>query len=317
MNLLLRGAIDHAPVRDQAPLPPRQVTILNILEDPLFRLVLTFLSMGIWISIIVVATERWGGKLGGFLIGVPSTSAFSFFFTGLYVSPTVASASTDSFPVFMSLTGLMLLFFGFATHKSFFIGLAAAIAVWFFVSFIVVYSEFNNFELSLLGSLVISGVLYCMFRWWLRPELLGKAKPRHSWPLLLFRFAFAGSVVTASVVMGELGIPMLSAMFAAFPSLTISTLINIHMNKETGGIDKVRGMTMSITVSIMLMCIPYSIAVHYLYPSLGIIYGTIIAFAVAIAIGIPYYFYAEDYLVPSFISEERGIKVDETATEAR
>ena len=58
-------------------------------------------------------------------------------------------------------------------------------------------------------------------------------------------------------------------------------------------------MIMSMMISIMVMCIPYSIAVHYLYPTLGIIYGTVIAFAVALIMGMSYYYLVEDYLVPS------------------
>ena len=33
---------------------------------------------------------------------------------------------------------------------------------------------------------------------------------------------------------------------------------------------------------------------------MGIIYGTAVSFAIAIAIGIPYYFFVEDRLVPAF-----------------
>ena len=108
--------------------------------------------------------------------------------------------------------------------------------------------------------------------------------------------------------MGQLGIPILNGMLAAFPVLTISSLIAIQMDEGTGETTQARGMTMSMTVSIMLICIPYSIAVHYLYPVLGVMYGTVIAFAVAIMIGLPYYFLIEDRLVPSFNS----IDVEET-----
>ena len=125
-------------------------------------------------------------------------------------------------------------------------------------------------------------------------------KPRHTKHLLLLRFVSTGSVVALAVLMGQLGVPLLSGMLAAFPILTISSLIAVQLDAESGGTVQARGMTMSMMVSIMLICIPYSIAVHFLYPSMGIIYGTVIAVADSITIGIPYYFLVEDRLVPSF-----------------
>jgi hypothetical protein len=270
------------------------------LDDLVLRLVLTFFAMGVWVSVIVIATEKHGGKLGGFLVGIPSTSALSFFFTGLYVSPSAATSATNVFPVFMSLAGIMLLCFGFAARRGFAFGLLVSISVWFILSFLVVYAELNDFELSLVLSLAVTLIVYYGFRWRLKPCSTTKMKPKHTRRLFLLRFVFTGGVVALAVLMGQLGVPIISGMLAAFPVLTISSLLAIQLDEESGGTLQARGMTMSMMVSIMLICIPYSVAVHYLYPSLGIIYGTVISFAVAIAIGIPYYFFAEDRLVPSF-----------------
>jgi hypothetical protein len=270
----------------------------------MLRLALTFFAMGVWVSIIIIATERKGGKLGGFLVGIPSTSALSFFFTGLYVSPSAAVSATNVFPVFMSLAGIMLLCFGFAAKRGFAFGLAVSVMIWFIACYLVISSQLNDFELSLALSLAVSLMVYYGFRWWLKPRPAGKMKPRQTKHLLALRFASTGGVVALAVLMGQLGIPILNGMLAAFPVLTISSLIAIQMDEGTGETIQARGMTMSMMVSIMLICIPYSIAVHYLYPSLGIMYGTAIAFAVAIVIGLPYYFLIEDRLVPSFNSIE-------------
>jgi hypothetical protein len=264
--------------------------------------VLTFLVIGTLVSVIALAAERRGGKLGGLLVGIPSASALSFFFAGLYISPLDAANATNAFPVFVSLTGLFLLIFGFTARKGFAVGIIASISIWFFTSFLVVSTGLNNFELSLVACVAISAIVYYGFRWRLKPKLPEKIRPRHTKSLLLLRFALGGGVVTSSVFMSQIGIPLLSGMSAAFPALSISTLTAIQMNQGLGGTERARGMTMSIMVSIMVMVIPYGIVVHYLYPSLGIIYGTAIAYAVVIAIGIPYYLFAEDFLVPCFMA---------------
>lgn len=276
----------------------RQATSLLLLDYLAVRLMLTFLVMGAWVSIIALATEKRGGKLGGFLAGIPSTSAFSFLFIGLYISPEAAAAATNPFPIFMSLTGLFLLCFGFAARKGFAFGIIASVLIWFLASFLIIYSGLGDFGLSLTSSVVVSVVVYLGFRWRLRPRSPGRAKLRYTWQLLLLRFVLAGGVVSLAVLMSQIGIPVLSGMFAAFPALSISTLIVVQMSKEPGGTERAIGITMSMMVSIMLMCIPYSVAVHYLYPDVGVVYGTVVAYAVAIAIGIPYYLLAERLLVP-------------------
>ena len=261
------------------------------------RLLITFLAMGAWVSVIAFATDRWGGKTGGFLVGIPSTSTFSLFFTGLYVSPSAAVRATDAFPVFMSLTGLFLLCFVLLARQNFMTGLLASISVWFAVSFLVVLIELDDFILSVVLSAVISVAIYFGFRRWMGAGSERRARGKLSRSLFILRFVFGGSVVTVAVFLGQMGIPILSGMFAAFPALTISTLIAIQMDEGTRGTETARRMAMPIMVSIMLMCIPYSIAVHYLYPVLGLAYGTLAAFAVAFAIGIPYYLFAEERLV--------------------
>ena len=236
-----------------------------------FRLLLTFVAMGIWVSAITLATERWGGKLGGFLVGIPSTSAFSLFFTGLYVSPSAAVNATNSFPVFMSLTGVFLLCFGLTARKNFRSGLSISLLVWFALSFLVVVIGLNDFIFSLVISTLVSVTIYLGFRIWWNPVMRPKNKTQVSMSLLLLRFVFGGAVVSIAVLMGQMGIPILSGMFAAFPALTISTLIAIQMDGRTRGTEMTRGLTMPMMISIMLMCIPYSIAVHYLYPSMGLL----------------------------------------------
>jgi hypothetical protein len=227
-------------------------------------------------------------------------------FTGLYVSPSAAANATDVFPVFLSLTGIFLFCFALTARKDFSVGLAISMAVWFLLSFLVVLFYPNNFELSLIVSTAITVIIYFGFRGWLMQRSIGRTKPKFKWSVFLLRFTFGGGVVTIAVLMGQMGIPLLSGMFAAFPALTSSTLIAIKIDEREGGTERARGITLSMMVSIMVMCIPYSIAVHYLYPSMGLLYGTATAYAITISIGVLYYFLAEDYLVPSLTSTEQN-----------
>ena len=148
--------------------------------------------MGAWVSIIAVATERWGGKLGGFLVGIPSTSAFSLLFIGLYASPEAAANATDVFPVFLSLTGIFLFCFALTARKSFGTGLAISMAAWFMLSMLVVLVYPSNFELSLIVCTVITAIIYLGFRGWLMQRSVGRTRPSFRWPAFILRFIFGG-----------------------------------------------------------------------------------------------------------------------------
>lgn len=98
-------------------------------DSTALRLSVTFGVMGLWVIIIAVASSRWGERLGGFLIGIPSTAGLSFFFIGLFASPAAAVCATDDFPLFMSLTGMFLITFGYLSRRGFATGIGGGMLV--------------------------------------------------------------------------------------------------------------------------------------------------------------------------------------------
>ena len=115
----------------------------------------------------------------------------------------------------------------------------------------------------------------------------------------MFRFALVGGIVTLAVFMGHLDMPIRSAMISSFPALSISAIVAVRVGNKDGGVDSARGMTMGIFVSIMLMIIPFSVVVHCLYPVYGVGWGTLAAYVAAAGVGLPYYLFFEEVLVPS------------------
>lgn len=252
-------------------------------------------------TVIAIVTEKHGGRLGGFLVGFPSTVAFSLFFSGLFVSVPVADDATNALPVFLSVIGIFLLSFGFLAAKGFAAGLFYSLVIWSAVSLVVLLSGIGDFLVALFSSAAISVPLYLAFRFRLKPRKpTGSSGPRYTVSLLLVRFTLGGGTVALAVMMSHLGAPILSAMFSSFPALSISTLVAIRTGNKAEGTENAKGMTMAMFVSVMLMLIPFSVVVHYLYPLYGIWWGTLAAYASAAAVGLPYYLFFEKTLVPSF-----------------
>jgi len=83
----------------------------------LTHLLLAFAVGSLWVIAITVVAEKKGSIVGGILGGLPSTSAFSFFFIGINQSSAVAVQATTVFPLAFAITSAYLFFFAFFSQK--------------------------------------------------------------------------------------------------------------------------------------------------------------------------------------------------------
>src|SRR5271169_4515717 len=92
----------------------------NMLSYSFFlHLILAFAVGSLWVTIITIVAEKKGSVLGGILGGLPSTSAFSFFFIGINQSSAAAVQATAVFPLAFGITGAYLFLFAFFAQKGF------------------------------------------------------------------------------------------------------------------------------------------------------------------------------------------------------
>lgn len=253
---------------------------------------LAFLIGGGWVTFVTWVTEKYGGDLGGFLGGLPSTSAFSFLFIGWTESTQLAVAATTSFPLIMSFTVAFLLVYSLFAKRGFAAGLVAGLSVWFLAALSITLIA-PDFVPSLLGCVVVSLATYYGLRR-LKLRSIGHVQPRYTLYQRLLRFAISGGIIVVAVLASQVGGPIFGAVFSAFPAVFTSTLYTVS---KSLGTEFSRGMTTSFMLSAIFTVVPYGIAVRYLYPSAGVGYGTVAAYAIAIAIGVVYYRYGRPRLL--------------------
>ena len=97
------------------------------------HLILAFAVGSLWVTIITIVAEKKGSVLGGILGGLPSTSAFSFFFIGINQSSAAAVQATTVFPLAFGITSAYLFLFAFFAQKGFSRGISVSLLVWFAV----------------------------------------------------------------------------------------------------------------------------------------------------------------------------------------
>ncbi len=121
----------------------------------LLQMILSFVVGSLWVLLTTLLADRFGSKLGGFIGGLPSTAAVSFFFIGLTQSPQIAAQATTVFPLSYAFTGLFLVLYALFWRRGFICAFGISISAWFFLSACVVLFKFNDF--------IISVCLYILF----------------------------------------------------------------------------------------------------------------------------------------------------------
>ncbi len=106
--------------------------------------------------------------------------------------------------------------------------------------------------------------------------------------MIISRGILSGLIVAISVLIAQLGGPILGGMFSTFPALFTSSLVITYFSqgtKFTASISK------SFMISVNTLAI-HSMAVRFLYPLLGIVWGTLFSILIS---------YLSGYLLYSFV----------------
>jgi len=255
--------------------------------DFFLHLILAFAVGSLWVTVITIVAEKKGSVLGGILGGLPSTSAFSFFFIGINQSSDAAVQATTVFPLVFGVTSAYLFFFAFFAQKGFGRGISVSLLIWFAISGLIVASGLRDFALSLGGGAVLSVLTYYCFAKRLRLQNLKGEERLYKIHEIMFRGVGAGTLVALSVLLSQIGGPILGGIAAAFPAVFTSTLIILNKSKGT---EFSRAVTKPLVMSGILTIIPFSVAVRYLYPGFGVWLGTFFSYALVVPLAILSYY---------------------------
>ena len=205
-----------------------------MVSDSFFlHLFLAFAVGSLWVTIITIVAEKKGSVLGGILGGLPSTSAFSFFFIGINQSSAAAVQATTVFPLAFGITSAYLFFFAFFAQKGFSRGISVSLFIWFAFSGLIVASGLRDFAFSLVGGAAISVLTYYSFTKKLKLQNLKGETRVYKIREVVLRGVGAGSLVLISVLLSQIGGPVLGGIAAAFPAVFTSTLIILNRSRGT------------------------------------------------------------------------------------
>lgn len=241
----------------------------------LIKLLLSFVVGGFYIAFTIWVSEKFGSRLGGLFIGLPSTLLISLLFIAWTQNSQAAVAALPVVPATIAANSLFLVafiyFHKFGRTNAF----LAASLLWFALSFPLAFFSLKNILISLgLATIFFGQAIY-----WLRRfphRKLERFTLTHK--EFLFRVIFSGSFVTLAVLLGKALGPLWGGMFASFPAAFSSSLLLLE-NKH--GINFASSVAKTMPYGSMGNVF-FAVTFFLTVPKIGIIYGTVLAYLVSL-----------------------------------
>ena len=253
----------------------------------LTQLIVAFVVGGGFVALLTIVAEKVNQRIAGIILTFPITGGMALFFLGWTVS---AEAVSEIVPASIISIGIALLFISiypyvaqFVEHfvenkvlqllSSYFI----CVGIWFTLAVPVITYKFNNY---LLGILVY--ILFVMLAHWILTRKPYKKTITLTYTIgqKIGRAAFVGFIMALVVVLGKVLDPFWGGMFTMFPAAFSSVLIIIHWYY---GVNSLFPILRKVAVG-SLSVFSYVNIVKFVFPILGFIWGTIVAFLASIIV---------------------------------
>ena len=243
---------------------------------------LGFFVGGIWITISSVAAERFGSKVGGLIGGLPSTIVVTLLFIGLTQTAERAAESAVIVPLVMGVNGIFVTVFISMSQRGLAPALAGALLTWFILALILMILNVQVLWISILAWLVLGVGCFLVVEKGMKITSQGRKATRYTAGQITGRAALSGTVVALAVLMSKVAGPLAGGIFATFPAVFLSNLI---ISYRSGGTAFASAVAKALMVSGLITVPIYALLVWFLYPRLGLSFGTLIAFLVTAGVG--------------------------------
>ena len=229
--------------------------------------------------LVSVIAEKKGTRLGGLLGGMPHTVLVALLFIGLNQGAEFAAQSAVSTIVPFIVNPFFLWLLAAWARKGLPFGLVTSGLFWLVAMVTTHALHLTNIGVNLAIWVVGMVVLVSNFKRILPVPEVKSSPVKFTKTQLLARALFAGSIIASAVVAGKYGGAVLGGILAGFPAGFLSTFIIAYF---------ARGLAFTQSFARMLMLsgatnpAVYAVAVHFLYPQVGLWWGTLIAFAISL-----------------------------------
>ena len=251
------------------------------MEPILLQSVIPFILAALIVIIITVIAERYGTKIGGIVGTLPHTIIVAFLFIAFNKGVDFASESVSIVPAEIGINIVFLLVFAILAHRSTIIAIAASLVIWAILTSILFLSNIINIYVSLAIYGIATIVVLLYLESHKKMTSTGRVIVHYTPTKIIIRGLLAGAIIAGAVELSNIG-AAISGIFSVFPAISLSAMIiavTEHGPRFTGGLAK--GMVFGSP-----SVISYVVAIHFLYPTYGVLYGTIFAYLISAVVAL-------------------------------
>jgi hypothetical protein len=247
--------------------------------DTILHIALAFVIAGLWISLATLAGERLGSRLGGLIANLPSNILVSLLFMALTRGSGYAAGAAGSVPIGMAVDTVFLLALVAALRRGLVFALGAGLLAWIAAAAAAIALP----PLSPLAGIGVYAVVTAASFAIADLALKIRAVPKKPVPFrpatLAVRAFFAGTIVAGAVTVAQFAPPYLTGIVSVFPAVLLSTM-TILTRAQGPDFARATGKVLILSSSNIIV---YGLVVALLFPLVGPWWGTLCAFAAALA----------------------------------
>jgi len=251
----------------------------------IFQVFIPFILSALVVIIVMYIAENYGSKAGGILGTIPSTIVVAFVFIAYSKGTNFASDAAAVVPAELSINVIFLFVFSLLVHRSTILAFIVTFIVWGFLSSLLVVFQMDYIVVSILLYLSSVLIVFLFLEKIVKIRSIGKVKIHYTTKKIIFRGFLAGIVIVIAVLLSNVG-SIISGIFSVFPAILSSTML---ISVKEHGPDFAAGMAKSMVLGLSSVA-TYATVIHLLYPSYGIIVGSIIAFVISFFVTICIFF---------------------------
>jgi len=229
--------------------------------------------------LVSVIAEKKGTRLGGLLGGMPHTVLVALLFIGINQGADFAAKSAVSTIVPFIINPFFLWLLAAQARRGLAVALPLASAFWLAAIMAVRGLHLTNIWVNSAIWLVGMAVLTLNFKRILPVGEIKGAKVKFTKTQLLIRAVFAGTIIASAVLAGRYGGAVLGGILAGFPAGFLSTFVIAYFAR---GVRYTQSFARMLMLSGSTNPTVYAVAVHFLYPRVGLWWGTAIAFVISL-----------------------------------
>jgi len=251
----------------------------------IIQLLISFLVGGGIVTLLTFIAERVNAKIAGIILVFPSTIAISFFFLGWAFS---AQTVAEIIPSTLIPLGLTILFPAFYIYTANFLkefikneliqiilSFIFSISIWFALSIPLIIYKVNNLFIGIIVFTILALFSYYL----LHIKIFEKSPaPKYSLGQKISRAAFVGVIIVLVVFLAKTLNPFWGGMFAMFPAAFSSSLVIFHWYYKP---ENLFPLMQNVSIG-SINIFAYTITAMLVFPSVGFIWGTLIAYLVSI-----------------------------------